>query len=31
MEAAGEQLSSRDPAFWAQQTVIYLHEELKGI
>lgn len=30
-EAAGEQLSSGDLAFWAQQTVIYLHEELKGI
>lgn len=31
MEAVGEQLSSRDPAFWALQTVIYLHEELKRV
>lgn len=31
MEAVGEQLSSRNLAFWALQTVIYLHEELKGV
>lgn len=31
MQAAGEQLSSGDPAFRAQQAVIYLYEELKGI